>query len=347
MSPIFEGAVLALLAALSFGSATPFVELAGRNAGPLATAAFLYLGACLSALLLRTFTRQSGARLTRRHLGRLALVAFFGAAIAPTLLAWGLKRAGATTGSLLLNMEAVFTVFLALAFHREPIGRRVAIALLVMTIAGGLLTFDATGAAGGSTLATLAIVGATLAWALDNTLTRPLAELNPLSVVAAKGALGAVLTGMLSLALRETLPRPSHGLTLLTCGATGYGLSLRLYLLAQRRIGAARTGSIFALGPFVGAALAWLLGTRSPGALTGVSAGLFGLGVFLHLTERHRHLHQHVPLEHEHAHQHDDGHHDHAHEPPVKGEHTHAHRHGPLVHDHEHAPDIHHRHGHS
>jgi hypothetical protein len=142
------------------------------------------------------------------------------------------------------------------------------------------------------------------------------------------------------------VPAIGRALVLLACGATGYGLSLRLYLLAQRRIGAARTASIFALAPFVGAALAWVLGARSAGALTAVSAGLFGIGVFLHLTERHGHSHLHEPVNHEHAHRHDDGHHGHHHDPPVVGEHTHAHRHEPIEHDHEHAPDIHHGHGH-
>jgi drug/metabolite transporter (DMT)-like permease len=72
------------------------------------------------------------------------------------------------------------------------------------------------------------------------------------TVVAAKGALGAALTVTLAFALREPWPHVIPVLVLLACGATGYRLSLRLYLLAQRRIGAARTASIFALAPFVG-----------------------------------------------------------------------------------------------
>jgi drug/metabolite transporter (DMT)-like permease len=167
-------------------------------------------------------------------------------------------------------------------------------------------------------------------------------------VVAAKGTLGATLTGSLALLVRhEPLPSAARSLVLLACGATGYGLSLRLYLLAQRRIGAARTGSIFAVAPFVGAALAWLIGAGSAGPITAVSAGMFAIGVFLHLTERHGHRHLHEAIEHDHAHRHDDLHHEHVHDSPVLGEHTHVHRHEALEHNHEHAPDIHHDHTHT
>jgi drug/metabolite transporter (DMT)-like permease len=346
-SPIWNGALLAVLAAVTFGITTPVIALAGHDVGPLMTAALLYLGACTSALLLGSTTRAAGPPLRPAHLPRLALVAILGGAVAPTLLAWGLQRAGATTGSLLLNLEAVFTVLLARAFYREPLGGRVMVAIALMVLAGTLLAVDGARTTGWSGLGALAVGGATLAWALDNTLTRPLSDLDPVMVVATKGALGAAVTGGLALLVRhESLPTAGRALVLLGCGATGYGFSLRLYLLAQRRIGVARTGSIFAFAPFVGAALAWLLGARSAGAITAVSAGLFGVGVYLHLTERHGHRHVHDPIEHEHAHRHDDGHHRHFHHPPVAGEHTHAHRHDAIEHAHEHAPDIHHGHGH-
>ena len=51
-----------------------------------------------------------------------------------------------------------------------------------------------------------------------------------------------VLSRALALVMREPLPDASAALARLAIGATGYGLSLRLYLLAQRAFGAARTG---------------------------------------------------------------------------------------------------------
>jgi drug/metabolite transporter (DMT)-like permease len=274
-------------------------------------------------------------------------MAVFGAGIAPSLLAWGLQRSGATTGSLLLNLEAVFTVLLARAVYREPIGRRVATALCVMSLGGVALALNATFSATFDLAGAAAVAGATLAWAIDNTLSRALAEQDPGAVVFGKCALGALLTGLLSTATKEQWPGPSATLGLLACGATGYGASLRLYYLAQRRIGAVRTGSIFARAPFIGAALGWLLGDKALGPWTPPACALFITGVILHVTERHEHAHIHPQLEHEHTHRHDDGHHGHVHQPPFVGEHTHWHWHAETAHSHDHAPDLHHDHQHT
>ncbi len=345
-NPITRGVVLAALAALAFGVATPIVAWAGRGVGAFTTAALLYAGAAVTALVLRLSAGRSDARLRRADLPRVLAVALAGGAIAPTLLAWGLQRSGATLGALVLNLEAVFTVLLARAVYREPIGARVAVAVVVMAAGGAALTLDAWRGASWGLLGLAAVGGATVAWALDNTLTRPLAERDPLEVVAAKGLVGGAITLVAAIIAHDPMPRTNAIVVLLVCGGTGYGLSLRLYLLAQRRIGAGRTGSVFALAPFVGAALAFAFGDRTGGAFTLLAAALFGLGVFLHVTERHVHGHAHPPQVHEHPHRHDDGHHTHRHDPPVIGEHTHDHGHEPVEHDHEHAPDIHHGHGH-
>jgi hypothetical protein len=133
---------------------------------------------------------------------------------------------------------------------------------------------------------------------------------------------------------------------LLAVGATGYGLSLRFYLLAQRAFGAGRTGSVFAFAPFIGAGLAFVLGDRSAGWGMALGGVLMLAGVILHLAEEHGHEHEHEEMEHEHAHSHDDGHHDHVHDPMSAGSHSHWHRHRPIKHQHAHEPDAHHSHRH-
>src|SRR5688500_18962664 len=248
----------------------------------------------------------------------------------------------------MLNLEGVFTLALARVFHAEHVGRRVGTAAGLMLVAGGLLVFERPPSEAGtaSTLGLAAIALASLGWAIDNTLAKPLAALDPSSVVAAKAALGAVLSTSSALAMGEPWPAMSAALGLAAVGATGYGLSLRLYLRAQRELGAGRTGSVFASAPFWGAALAWMLGEHA-GSLTAIAAVLMIVGLLLHLTEHHAHAHVHEPLEHEHPHTHDDGHHDHVHDPMPLGPHTHAHKHERVVHDHPHVPDLHHEHGHA
>jgi hypothetical protein len=119
-----------------------------------------------------------------------------------------------------------------------------------------------------------------------------------------------------------------------------------LYLLAQRAFGAARTGSVFAFAPFLGAAAAYGLGERGASWLLLLGGVLMVLGVLLHLAEAHDHAHTHEAIEHEHAHRHDDGHHDHGHDVMPTGAHSHRHRHAAVTHAHPHVPDAHHTHGH-
>jgi len=339
-----SGILLAAISAVAFGVATPVVAWAGRGLGPFTTAAALYLSAGAAALVMRMAAGTRGAGLRRRDGLRVFVVACLGGALAPSLLAWGLQRVGATVGALLLNLEAVFTVLLARAIFREPIGRRVALAVLAMVAGGAALTIDVSRTATWSLFGVLAVAAATLAWAFDNTLTRPLSERDPLEVIAAKGAIGGALTLAIAGIRAEPLPSTTAVLALGACGAIGYGASLRFYLLAQRRIGAGRTGSMFALAPFIGAAIAVATGGRVPGGWLVVSAGLFALGVYLHLTECHGHRHGHEPIVHDHLHRHDDEHHSHIHDPSFIGEHAHAHRHEAHEHEHEHGTDAHHDH---
>jgi drug/metabolite transporter (DMT)-like permease len=187
---------------------------------------------------------------------------------------------------------------------------------------------------------------ATLAWAADNTVGRPLADRDPARVVLAKGALGAVASATLASALGERWPASGAMAALALCGALGYGASLTLYLRAQRAIGAARTGSIFAAAPFVGAALAWAMGQRAAGPATFAAGALFVTGMWLHLTEAHEHEHTHGAVEHDHAHSHGDQHHAHGHSAFPPGEHSHPHRHDQTTHAHPHGLDVHHRHRH-
>ena len=190
------------------------------------------------------------------------------------------------------------------------------------------------------------MLGATVAWGLDNTLSRAVAERDPGQVVLAKSLLGATITALLAIAAGEAVPGRGAAVALLAIGAGGYGLSLRLYLLAQRAFGAARTGSVFAFAPFIGAVAAFALGDRSFSVGMAFGGALMLAGVALHLVESHGHAHDHDELEHEHAHTHDDGHHAHTHDPMAAGPHSHRHRHEPQRHTHPHVPDAHHSHEH-
>ena len=160
-----------------------------------------------------------------------------------------------------------------------------------------------------------------------------------------KGLVAGATNLVLALSLGAALP----GVGLIAAGAVvgflGVGVSLVMFMLALRHLGTARTGAYVSLAPFIGALLAIVL-FREPMTLQLLVAGLLmGIGLWLHLAERHEHDHSHDAEEHEHAHVHD-AHHQHAHDGPVTEPHSHWHRHEPMRHAHPHYPDVHHRHSH-
>lgn len=344
-APAMKGGLLALAASALFGLSTPLVQHFGQGLGAFTTAALLYIGAAVVALAMRQPSR-SEASLQRADWPRIAAMAGLGAVIGPVALVWGLQRTSGTSASLMLTLEALFTAVLAWRLYGETMDKRVVTAMLLL-LAGGMALVTEQGLVGDvQLLGLLAVLVATAAWGVDNTLSRAVADRDPAQVVLAKSALGASATAVMALVFSEPWPALQAVGALLAIGATGYGLSLRFYLLAQREFGAGRTGSVFAFAPFIGALGAFALGSRSVSWLW-IAGGLLMLsGVVLHLLESHGHTHEHEVLEHEHAHSHDDAHHLHVHDVMPVGTHSHWHRHEPMQHTHAHMPDAHHLHSH-
>jgi len=193
----------------------------------------------------------------------------------------------------------------------------------------------------------LPIAGACVCWGIDNNLTRKLSSSDPMQIAMLKGLCAGMVNFMLALLHGAALPPVGTVLVVGVVGFLGYGVSLALFVLGLRDLGTARTGAYFSLAPFVGAVLAVVMLGEPLTAQLIVAGGLMGVGLWLHLAERHDHEHVHEALEHDHRHRHDEHHrHEHGPDVPAGEPHTHWHRHPPLVHRHPHYPDLHHRHGH-
>jgi drug/metabolite transporter (DMT)-like permease len=343
---IDRGVLAALGAALLFGAGTPMAKLLLDQTSPWLLAAMLYLGSGTGLWLTRRMRGAAPVQPTRREWGWLAGATLAGGVVAPVLLMFGLASMAATDASLLLNAEGVLTALLAWFVFKENVDRRIALGMLAIVAGAVVLSWPGTA---GVTVdrSTLAVLGACLAWAIDNNLTRKVALTDASFIAMVKGLAAGGTNLLLAWALGAAWPTPATVFAAGLLGFLSYGASLVLFVMALRDLGTARTGAYFCVAPFFGALLGVLVLHEPVTPALLMAGALMAVGVWLHLTERHGHLHHHEPAEHSHEHVHD-AHHQHTHDgaAPAAARHTHAHVHAPLTHRHDHHPDAHHRHTH-
>lgn len=340
-----------LTAAMLFGVSPPLAKLLLPEAGPLLISGLLYLGAGLGLLAFEVlFYRRSEASRRESPVGpadRWLLVGMIltGGILGPVCMLWGLQRLSAVLGALLLNLEAPFTIGLAVLLFREHLGRREVAGALLIVSAAVILHFrpeemrpDPWGF--------LAIMSACFWWAIDNNLSQRVSLRDPIVVTRIKTLGAAACTLSMAFFSGQSLPRPVIFIATLLVGLFSYGVSLVLDMQALRLVGAAREAGFFAAAPFVGALAAVpILGERW-GINEGCASVVMAIGIVFLLREHHHHVHLHGEMEHDHLHVHSD-HHEHEHKGSFTEEpHAHLHRHVPLLHDHPHVSELHHRHKH-
>ena len=341
------GVHAALGAAVLFGAATPLAKRLLQTIDPWLLAGLLYLGSGLGLILYRQLVRVGRVRLARSQILWLAGAIVAGGVAGPVLLMLGLTSMPASGASLLLNAEGAFTALLAWFVFRENFDRRIALGMAAI-VAGAVILAWPGDVRFARVWPAVAILGACLAWGIDNNLTRKVALTDAPWIASVKGLTAGTVNLVIAVVLGSQLPKSAEIGAAMLLGFLAYGVSLALFVVALRQLGTARTGAYFSVAPFFGATLALLLGDAMTYILLAAGA-LMAAGVWLHLTEIHEHEHVHEALDHEHEHVHGaDPHHEHEHDPPVAPgtRHTHAHRHGPLKHSHAHFPDAHHRHRH-
>lgn len=336
------GVVAALGAALLFGISTPLAKMLLRDVDPWLLAGLFYLGSGIGLTLWRVLTRAAPVRLSRGETGWLAGAILSGGVVGPVLLMFGLTDMPASGAALLLNAEGVFTALLAWMVFKENFDHRIAFGMAAIAAGALVLSWPGEGEFGGA-LPALAIVGACLAWGIDNNLTRKVSLTDATWIAAVKGMAAGSVNLVLAFALGDRLPDWLTTAAAMGVGLLAYGVSLVLFVVGMRHLGTARSGASFSVAPFFGALIALASGEPLTSRLT-VAAVLMAIGIWLHLTERHEHKHIHEGMEHSHEHAHDE-HHQHAHDIPVASgaKHTHPHKHAPQVHVHAHFPDAHHR----
>ena len=345
----YHPVVQALLASVFFATSIPAAKMLLGQIDPVMMAALLYLGCGGGLLLFKAVAyriKPAGqAGLAKTDVPWLLGAICAGGIAAPIVLMFGLRSTPAATASLLLNFEGVATSVIAVIMFREALGRRIWIAVALITAASVILSWDTTGSLRFS-IGAIGIIGACVLWGLDNNVTRHISAKDPLAITIAKGLSAGIVSLGIALAIGNRLPSLGHIALAVVLGFFAYGLSIVFFISAMRGLGAARTSAYFGTAPFVGALLSFIVFKQIPDVQFLCAVPIMLAGVICLLNEKHEHAHTHEDIEHEHGHDHDEEHHSHDHEKISNGFHSYRHKHHSITHIHPHTPDIHHRHEH-
>ena len=330
LRPIF----FAVLAAVFYAVNVPFSKHLLQDVPPTFMASFLYFGAGIGVGIMYFFhwnNEQKEERLTKDNLpytiGMVVLDIF-----APIFLMLGVSIGSSANASLLGNFEIVATTLIALLIFKETVSKRLWIAILFITISSIILSFEGSGSFHFS-LGSLFVLLATMCWGMENNCTRKISEKSTYQIVTIKGLCCGLGSFVVASAVGESLPSVKYIILAMLLGFVAYGLSIFLYIRAQRDLGAAKTSAYYAVAPFIGTFLAFVINGEqlSVAYLVGLFFMIIGtlFVVADTLVKNHSHLHTHLI-----THTHDGS------------THTHVimHKHG---HEHFCSSDIHRHHHHN
>ena len=261
MDKNLKASIFAILAALLYSFSSPFSKVLLSSFPPTLLAGVLYLGAGIgTSTIFLTSKNKERERIDKSDMVYVVLMVILDMA-APVFMMKGLSITRSENASLLGNFEIAATALIAFLFFREKVSKKSALAILLITLSSFILSYKK------STSffldkGSLLIILATCFWGLENNCTRRLSNKDPMEIVAIKGIFsGGIILGLI---VGERLDNLALLIPALILGFFSYGMSIYFYIYAQRYLGAAKTSAYYAVNPFIGVILSFLIFKEMP-----------------------------------------------------------------------------------
>lgn len=279
----------AVLAAALYALSTPFSKLLLKEIPPMMMAGLLYLGAGIGMSIVGLIrnNRQKERKetsLTKKDLSYTVAMVMLDIA-APIFLMFGLTMTTAANASLLNNFEIVATAVIALFIFKEAISRRLWLAITLITVSCILLTVEDASSFSFS-VGSVFVILACICWGFENNFTRKISNKDPLQIVVIKGFGSGLGSLAIAWAVGEQAENLAYIPAVLLLGFVAYGLSVFFYVYAQREIGAAKTSAYYAVAPFIGVILSFLILGERPNMLFGIALLIIVVGAYLASIDR-------------------------------------------------------------
>lgn len=271
----------AIMAAVLYAISSPLSKLLLNKIPPTFLAALLYLGAGIGMFIIGLcrglYEHEKGKDNKGKvnkdkdnkelKLGKAELPYIIGMIVldiaAPILLMIGLSNTTSANASLLNNFEIVATSIIAFFIFREYIHRRLWLAIILITFSSCILSFENINSFSFS-MGSLFVILATICWGFENNCTRMLSSKDPLQIVTIKGIGSGLGSLIIAFILNETVIYIGYIIASIFLGFISYGLSIYFYVYAQRDLGAAKTSAYYAIAPFVGVLLSFIIFQQIP-----------------------------------------------------------------------------------
>ena len=318
----------AILAAALYAVNVPLSKLLMTNVQPTMMAAFLYLGAGVGLVIYNLICKAFGKvtikePLTKKELPYTVAMVVLDI-IAPILLMIGITKTNSANVSLLNNFEIVATSLIALFIFKEVLSKKLALAIILVTIASIILGFEGSGSFT-FIIGSVFVLGACVCWGFENNCTKMLSSKSSIEIVTIKGCFSGLGSLIIALIIGEHIPALKWIIAVMLLGFVAYGLSINFYIMAQKELGAAKTSAYYSIAPFLGVAFSMILLRERPNLQFYIALIIMAISTVImikdSITLQHTHVHQHI--------------------------HTHEHRHGDIVHTHKHIHEHTHTHIHT
>ena len=278
----------AILSAALYAISIPLSKIFLKEIPPTMMAALLYLGAGIGMSIIwvvrfRKYKIKSGLRLTKKEMPYTIGMVVINI-VAAVFLMIGLDLTTSSTASLLGNFEIVATSVIALLFFKEAISKRLWLAIGLITVASMFLSLKDLSNFSFSFGSFFVLLGTTC-WGFENNFTRKLSVKDPLEIVIVKGFGSGLGSLLLAFIVKQTVTNVVYIIATLALGFVAYGLSIFLYVYAQRYLGAAKTSTYYAIAPFIGVVLSFIILFEVPTASFFIALFIMIIGTYFASTE--------------------------------------------------------------
>ncbi len=257
------GVISIFISSVFYAICIPCTKLLEMHISSVFLGGLLYFGAGLGMFFISLIkNNQSELSLKKRNLPYLTAMVLLDIS-AIIALTSGISMTTAANASLLLNFELAATTLVAFYIFKEFISKKAALAIVLIFISSMILSFEKHEYFAFN-LGSLLVLLSAIFWGIENNCTKMLSSKDTIQITAIKGLFSGLGSFFIAYIIKENIPEFKYILIALFLGFLSYGVSVALYIYAQRFLGASKTGALYSATPFLGVIFSFLILKENP-----------------------------------------------------------------------------------